>query len=127
VRAGSDKASPPRHHRGAQSRTGELAIAGNGRRQNEKQVVMAEPSTDKAAVERDLARLTTERTELFARAGTDAGLSKDDQSRLSAIERELDACFLAVRTRRAAVDARRFTLEGPVGLRRATPQRDAPA
>jgi hypothetical protein len=91
------------------------------------QVVMGDALSDRAGMERQLARLATERTELFARAGTAAGLSKADQSRLSTIERELDACFLEVRTRRAAADARRFTLEGPVGLRRATPQRDAPA
>jgi hypothetical protein len=74
----------------------------------------SEPMSDRAGLERRLAKLSTERTELFALAGTAAGLSKADQARLGAVERELDECFLAVRRLRAERDARRFTLEGPM-------------
>ena len=85
---------------------------------------MTEDGTDKASLERRLTKLTTERTALFALAGTAAGLSKDEQARLGVVEREIDECFNAVRRQRAAVDARRFTLEGPMrgrGMRPAPP------
>jgi hypothetical protein len=75
---------------------------------------MSEPTEDRAALERRLEKLSTERTELFALAGTAAGLSKADQARLATVEQELDECFLAVRRLRAERDARRFTLEGPL-------------
>ncbi|MDQ1519784.1 MAG: hypothetical protein QOI55_857 [Actinomycetota bacterium] len=71
-------------------------------------------TSDKVNLERRLTRLTTERTTLFALAGTHAGLSKADHARMSAVEREIDECFMAVRQQRAARDARRFTLEGPL-------------
>ena len=75
---------------------------------------MTEDGSDKASLERRLTKLTTERTSLFALAGTAAGLSKADQARLGAVEREIDECFIAVRQLRAVRDARRFTLEGPL-------------
>ena len=40
-----------------------------------------------------------------------AGRSAAAQTRLAAIERELDECYTALRTQRAARDARRFTSE----------------
>jgi hypothetical protein len=68
---------------------------------------------DKAALERQLTRLTTERTALFAQAGTlTGGLSKEDQSRLTSVERQIDECYLEIRRDRAAREARRFTAEG---------------
>jgi hypothetical protein len=85
---------------------------------------MTEDGSDKASLERRLTKLTTERTSLFALAGTAAGLSKADQARLGAVEREIDECFIAVRQLRAVRDARRFTLEGPLrgrGITRVPP------
>jgi hypothetical protein len=87
--------------------------------------MMTEDGTDRASLERRLTKLTTERTALFALAGTTAGLSKADHARLGLVEREIDECFIAVRRMRAARDARRFTLEGPLrgrGVRPAPPQ-----
>jgi hypothetical protein len=66
---------------------------------------------DKASLGRRVARLTTERTELFTTAGATAGRSAVAQTRLAAIERELDECYTALRTQRAARDARRFSSE----------------
>ena len=43
-------------------------------------------------------KLVTERGALFDKAGTSFGLSKADQERLGAIERELDDCFQAAST-----------------------------
>jgi hypothetical protein len=85
---------------------------------------MTDNVQDQASLERRLARLSSERTTLFAQAGTTAGLSKVDHARLSSIERELDECFTAVRQHRAARDARRFTLEGPMRGRGMVPRRD---
>jgi hypothetical protein len=76
-----------------------------------------EPSPDKGALARELTRLTTERTTLFAIAGTHAGLSKEQHARLGLVERQIDECFLRVRQQRAAQDARRFTNE-VLGARR---------
>jgi hypothetical protein len=77
-----------------------------------------EPVTDKGALARELSRLTTERTTLFANAGTRVGLSKEQHARLGLVERQIDECFLRIRQQRAAHDARRFTNE-VVGTRRA--------
>jgi hypothetical protein len=85
---------------------------------------MTEQGTDRASLERQLTKLTTERTALFALAGSSAGLSKAEHARLGVVEREIDECFNAVRKIRAARDAHRFTLEGPLrgrGLRQTPP------
>ena len=66
---------------------------------------------DKASLGRRVAKLATERTELFTTAGATAGRSATAQTRLAAIERELDECYTALRTQRAARDARRFSSE----------------
>jgi hypothetical protein len=66
---------------------------------------------DKASLGRRVAKLATERTELFTTAGATAGRSAAAQTRLAAIERELDECYTALRTQRAARDARRFSGE----------------
>ena len=87
-----------------------------------------EPQHDHASLERQLSRLTTERTALFAQAGTVGGLSKDDHTRLTSLERQIDECFVLIRQNRAARDARRFTAEGML-IRRGIkpPPRDAGA
>jgi hypothetical protein len=69
-----------------------------------------------------MTRLAAERGALFEKSGSNFGLSAKDQQRLTAIERELDECFVARRRNRAASDARRFDREGPV-RRRPTPIR----
>ena len=66
---------------------------------------------DKARLGRRGSKLATERTELFTTAGATAGRSAAAQTRLAAIERELDECYTALRTQRAARDARRFSSE----------------
>ena len=71
--------------------------------------VSTESSTDAVGLERRVNRLASERTQLFGKAGTSAGLSKPEQLRLKAIERELDDCFVLRRQQRAARDARRST------------------
>jgi hypothetical protein len=69
----------------------------------------AEAGPDAVGLDRRLNRLATERSTLFAKAGTDVGLSSSDRQRLKDIERELDDCFSQRRLQRAARDARRFT------------------
>lgn len=70
--------------------------------------------------DRRMTRLAAERSALFAKSGSNFGLSSSDQQRLKVVERELDECFDARRRQRAASDVRRFDREGP--LRRfATP------
>ena len=71
---------------------------------------MAE-ADDKATLAKRVSRLATERTELFTHVGAQAGRSAAAQTRLAAIERELDECYMALRTQRAARDARRFSSE----------------
>jgi len=66
---------------------------------------------DKASIGRRVSKLATERTELFTTAGATAGRSAAAQTRLAAIERELDECYTALRTQCAARDARRFSSE----------------
>jgi hypothetical protein len=73
-------------------------------------------------LERRLSQLATERTALFGKAATELGLSRPDQERLSAIERELDECFLTRRKQRAARDADRFSSDG-YSERTSTPRR----
>ncbi len=59
-----------------------------------------------------VANLAKERGALFDKASKNLALSKTDQERLHAIERELDECFLSRRQQRAELDARRFDREG---------------
>jgi hypothetical protein len=66
---------------------------------------------DADSLERRVNHLATERTRLFSKAGSHRGLSKSEQERLKAIERELDHCFILRRQQRAARDARRFSDE----------------
>jgi hypothetical protein len=68
-----------------------------------------------------MTRLAAERGALFDKAGSNFGLSARDQQRLTAVERELDECFVARRQQRAMSDARRFDRESPV--RRPMPNR----
>jgi hypothetical protein len=65
-------------------------------------------------LERRIEHLAEERIALFARAGTEANTSDVDRSRLKVVERELDECFLALRSERAKRDATRFVTEQPV-------------
>jgi hypothetical protein len=64
-------------------------------------------------MERRIEQLAAERIALFARASADANTSALARDRLKAIERELDECFLAVRSQRAERDAKRFVAEEP--------------
>jgi hypothetical protein len=69
-------------------------------------------------------RLAIERAALFDKAGAAFGLSGSDQERLTAVERELDECFLLRRQARADRDARRFARDGlpsRVAIRRKAP------
>jgi len=80
---------------------------------------MYEPDTgsnrpvDAASLGRRVNQLATERGVLFEKAGASFGLSRVDQQRLGAIERELDQCFLARRRLRAEREARRFDRDTP--------------
>jgi hypothetical protein len=75
-------------------------------------------NTDRGTIERNLARLATERTTLFTRSGQSFGLTPADQNRLKVVERELDEAFNSLREMRAVRDASRFSREDPV-VRRA--------
>lgn len=66
---------------------------------------------ESATLKRQAEVLAKERMTLFARANANSGLSVADQTRLKAIERELDECFNALRRQRAAADVRRFDRE----------------
>lgn len=79
-------------------------------------------SEDRGSVERNVARLASERTALFSRSGHSFGLSSNDQSRLRVIERELDECFASLRKLRAARDVTRFAREDPVVRRAIRPR-----
>ena len=79
--------------------------------------------TDRASLERRVSRLATERGALFDQAGATFGLSRPEHERLTAIERELDECFMLRRELRAARDARRFARDG--GPRLPTARRSA--
>ena len=72
---------------------------------------MADRSDDKANPARRVERLASERLALFGAAGANAGRTAVMQARLTAIERELDEAYHAVREQRAARDAVRFTQE----------------
>jgi hypothetical protein len=72
---------------------------------------MSDRSDDKMNPARRVERLSAERLALFGAAGANAGRTAVMQARLTAIEQELDACYLAVREQRAARDAARFTKE----------------
>ncbi len=79
-------------------------------------------NADRGSVERNVARLASERTALFSRSGHSFGLSTSDQSRLRVIERELDECFASLRKMRAARDVTRFAREDPVVRRAIRPR-----
>jgi hypothetical protein len=72
---------------------------------------MTDVTDDKASISKRVSRLANERTALFTHAGASTGRSAAAQTRLVAIERELDECYMALRTQRAARDARRFSHE----------------
>jgi hypothetical protein len=84
----------------------------------------SERADDDARLERQVNRLVNERGALFDKAAARNGLSNVDQQRLSAIERELDECFLERRRLRAVRDARRF--DDRRFMRRQSPPRSAP-
>ena len=62
------------------------------------------------ALELRLIRLAEDRATLFRVASTN-GLTPDEEQRLRTTERELDECFLALRTQRAVIESRRFDRE----------------
>ena len=72
----------------------------------------------RAEIERKIEQLSTERISLFARRNTGSNAAAVDRTRLKAIERELDECFVAVRSQRAQRDAKRFIAEEPVSRTR---------
>jgi hypothetical protein len=72
---------------------------------------MTERSNDNSSPARRLERLASERTALFASGALNAGRTAEAQARLSAIERELDEAYIALRSQRAVRDAERFTNE----------------
>ena len=85
---------------------------------------MSDRTDDKANTARRVERLSAERLALFGAAGANAGRTAVMQERLTAIERELDECFHAVREQRAVRDAARFTNEDQLlrrGVRPRTP------
>jgi Protein of unknown function (DUF2630) len=75
-------------------------------------VVHADATAEHSNLEQRVGRLANERTDLFEKAGASFGLSRVDRQRLSAIERELDECFVIRRQRRAIGEAHRFSSEG---------------
>jgi hypothetical protein len=83
-------------------------------------IVNTAPRPGDTELDRRMTRLADERGALFEKAGTSAGLSATEQTRLKAVERELDECFLARRQQRAQVDARRFDRD-TFSIRRARP------
>ena len=78
---------------------------------------MSERSDTETKNARKVEELVSERQALFGAAGANAARTAAVQARLTAIEQELDQCFLAVRAERAVRDAARFTNEDLV-LRR---------
>ena len=72
-------------------------------------------SAGRAELERDVARLASERTALFSRSSHSFGLSAADTVQLHAIERELDECFTAIREIRALGNLTRFAREDRSG------------
>jgi Protein of unknown function (DUF2630) len=59
-------------------------------------------------VERQIQRLSAERTTLYAKGNNNHPLTDADRRRLREIEVTLDDCFKARRAQRAARDANRF-------------------
>ena len=72
---------------------------------------MSDRSDDKTSPARRVERLASERMTLLASAGANSGRTAVAQARLTAVERELDEAFNAVREQRAVRDAARFTNE----------------
>ena len=93
-------------------------------RGRDEETCMSERSDEKAKTAAKVEKLVSERQQLFGAAGANAGRTAAVQARLTAIEQELDECFLAVREQRAVRDAERFTNEDLVlrrGLRPVRP------
>jgi hypothetical protein len=65
--------------------------------------------SDATGLDRRVNKLAGERSTIFAKGGTDDGLSPAERQRLKDIDVELDACFVLRRQQRAARDARRFS------------------
>jgi hypothetical protein len=72
---------------------------------------MSERTDDKTSPARRVERLASERMALLKSAGANSGRTPVAQARLTAVERELDEAFIAVREQRAVRDAARFTNE----------------
>src|ERR1700741_859629 len=66
----------------------------------DRELVNAKFGVGERELDRLTARLATERTALFEKAGATEGLSSSEQQRLELIELELDDCFLARRRER---------------------------
>ena len=79
--------------------------------------------SERAALERRVARLAADRTTLFRAANTLGGLSPEQQQRLTIAERELDECYTALRRDRAQRESRRFERDLPFGRRSTEPRR----
>jgi hypothetical protein len=84
--------------------------------------VISGTDNDPAKIERRLAGLAIERSALFDRANANGRLTPAEQTRLHAVERELDECFLARRVSRAARDAQRFDRDRPFIRRGVNPR-----
>jgi hypothetical protein len=84
-----------------------------------------EPAGERARLERQVNRLSVERGLLFEKSGASHGLSKADQQRLGAIERELDECFIERRRLRAGREMQRFGRDRPFDPRQ-SPTNPAP-
>jgi hypothetical protein len=66
-------------------------------------------SAESEHLERDVARLAAERSQLFMGEGRALGASADVQHRLRAVERQLDECYTRIRQLRAVRDRARST------------------
>ena len=78
---------------------------------------------ERGQLEREVARLASERSVLFIRSGGAAGLSLAERARLGVVERSLDERYTALRRVRPARNSARFTRDQPVA-RGAMPRRD---
>jgi len=79
--------------------------------------------SERAALERRVARLAADRTTLFRAANARGGLSAEEQQRLMLTERELDECYNALRRDRAQRESRRFVRDSPMGRLSTEPRR----
>lgn len=65
--------------------------------------------SEERGLDRQVNRLASERSTIFAGGGKDVALTESERQRIKAIDRELDDCYALRRQRRAARDARRFS------------------